>query len=493
MKKASIIAVICLYTSIVYGQINSEFKHNFIWYFGESNAGLYFNHLSGEIEKTYEHAPLTYEGSNVATHPESGKILFYTSYSKVYDASHSLMPNGNGLYTSTDCAVTNLLCPVPGFNNKYYIFSNTAASPDEGKIYYSIVNMSLVGNGNAQSPLGDIEISYKNVQLINNSSEGFTIVAGPENIYWLILPVHNSTNIRVYLIDNSGINLHNNYNTNITIGDARSVKYSINTGKVAIMNMYEYQKSIVFDFNNETGLISNITPIAGTPMGTQTNFWHGFYDCEWSEDGSKLYMSKYRNANPSTGGRLYQYDLNSLSLSPILIYTVAGGFSNMGCGLKIGPDNKIYYLYKNSLYNDNRIVGVIEKPNLKGDSCLFNPNKIEFNTTAMVHTHKFPEFLPVYKNISIVNRYNYTADLHATVFPNPSNNDFNILINSTLNENLEVTIFNNIGATIYRKLYSSGDYKNIICIDKSIIPNSGIYYLKLRSSNDVFSEKIIKQ
>ena len=470
MKKVAILFTLVILSSVILSQTFITSKHSRTWYFSETSAGLFFNDNTNQIDITYEHANLTYEGSSVVANHQTGEVFFYCSNSTIYDRLHQQMPNGGNLNNNNNCAFTSLPCPVPSNVSQYYIFSNTAAAPNSGSIYYSIVDTSLIGNGTAQIHLGDVAPGQKNILLTSNSSEGFCIVAGVNNVYWMILPINNSDQIKVFKIDNSGINLFQTFNTGFSIGDARSIRHSYTAGKIAIMNMYENQPCVTCSFDYISGLLSNSLKITGTPMGTQTNFWTGFYDCEWSPDGTKLYMSKYRNITPASGGRLYQYDLNNPNNNPVLINTVSSSTSNMGCGLKLGPDDRIYYLYKNSSNSNNNIVGVVNNPDNQGINCSFSPSEFIF-TTNMVQTHKFPEFLPIL--LIVVPPDSLSIEIAS------SNASCNSFCNGTAN----ITV--NSGTSPYTYLWSNG--KSTATINNLC---AGTYSVTVTDAN---SNTIVKQ
>jgi len=130
-------------------------------------------------------------------------------------------------------------------------------------------------------------------------------------------------------------------------------------------------------------------------MGTMTDNFHGINDFEWSPDGTKLYISKYRTGNPSiysqAYGGLYQYDLNLPNNYPLLIYS-PNLITSKALGLKLAPDGKIYFLF-DSIYNYVQKIGTINSPNSAGINCNFNPQSINMGSTVLNNTQKFPEFL----------------------------------------------------------------------------------------------------
>jgi len=209
------------------------------------------------------------------------------------------MPNGSGLLGNITCTTNGVPCRIPNQLSKYYLFYNSANSPNAGTIYYSIIDMNLIGNGTVSLPLGDIVSTQKNMSLITNTSEGFTIVSGNNNDYWILSPQNNSNIIRIYRITSTGIAFYNSVTLGSTIGDARTVRYCAANNKISIANMVESQGCFIMDFNVNNGNISNFSLVPGSILGSATNIWTGFCSSEWSGDGTKLYLTKYRRASGS--------------------------------------------------------------------------------------------------------------------------------------------------------------------------------------------------
>ncbi len=363
---------------------------NHIWYFSNTNIGLLFDSATNNITVTHAHNPLNLSGVSVACN-HNGNLLFYTDGINVYDKSNLLMPNGGGLNGHPNTVQSGIICPFPNHINQYFVFSNNGESPNSGSIYYSVVDMGLNGNGTIANPLGDIVSGHKNVFLTDSTTEGCYVITGASNNYWLLIPIINSTRIKLFKIDSSGISLQNSYNLGLNVGISSQIKYSYASKKLAIANMIESLPSIIVDFDNTTGSFSNPLPITGTPMGSSTNYWQGVFDCEWSSDGTKLYFTKYRMSN--SGGRLYQYDIQNPNSQPIIIANLSSSSNSfLAKGLKIGPDNKIYFMYVNQS-GQTRYIGVINNPNNAGSGCDYTPLGLDLGQD-IGNSHKFPEFLP---------------------------------------------------------------------------------------------------
>ena len=368
-----------LFSEIVFGQLQNN-----TWYFSPANVGIQFNFVTNVPSVVTGHASLTsLHGCGIASVPSTGAVMFYTDGVNVFDVNNLQMPNAGSLNGGVSCAEKGNIVQVPGSCNRYYIFSDDANSPTAGSLYYSIVNMSLPGNGTVAAPTGDVEAASLNTVITNNSTESFTIAPNTNgNSFWLIVPMNNSATINVYSITTGGIAFANTFNTGTIYNSSMSIKYSALAGKVAYTSVVELDPALLMDFNATTGVLSNATIIPNTPVGTCTDIYHGWHDLEFSPDGTKLYMSKYRMFTPGSGGRIYQYDLSSPAtpITPVFLNSTTN-IQMTNTGLQTGPDGKIYFIYTNTTTGDDRIVGAINSPNLAGAACNVNATALNLGVT----------------------------------------------------------------------------------------------------------------
>ncbi|MFM8913516.1 MAG: hypothetical protein ACKOE6_11480, partial [Flammeovirgaceae bacterium] len=165
-------------------------QHN--WYFGNSTNSIRFNRGTNKAQLTSIPTALSgIGGTSVATDPATANFLFYTDGVIVRDATNQTMPNGAGLSGNPNSNQSSVICPVPGIQNKYFIFTNSVT----GQISSSVVNMGAFGNAPFPNPaLGDVESGNKNqpVAGLSNQSEGMIILSHANGTdFWLI--THNKT------------------------------------------------------------------------------------------------------------------------------------------------------------------------------------------------------------------------------------------------------------------------------------------------------------
>lgn len=147
-----------LFSSSVFAQLQNN-----TWYFSPTTKGIKFDFITNIPSVITGHAPLTsLHGCGIASNPTTGSVMFYSDGVQVFDNSNTQMPNGFGLLGGVSCAEKGEIAQLPGSCSRYYVFSNDANSPTSGSIHYSIVDMSLPGNGTISVPLGDVESATKN-------------------------------------------------------------------------------------------------------------------------------------------------------------------------------------------------------------------------------------------------------------------------------------------------------------------------------------------
>lgn len=196
LKQAIYLLIACCAISTISFSQNLS-QHN--WYFGSTPDGIRFNRGSNQAKAVTDQAiPFGTGGSAVVTDPATANLLFYTDGSRVYDATHRLMPNGSGLSANTAANQPVVVCPVPGQANKYFIFTNNANFTTGGSINRSVVDMALFGNAVFPSPgLGNVETANKNVAVpgLSNRSEAMMVIAHANGTdFWLITHQNGSSN-----------------------------------------------------------------------------------------------------------------------------------------------------------------------------------------------------------------------------------------------------------------------------------------------------------
>lgn len=319
------------------------------WYFG-GKAGVDFTTgnpvalMDGELD--------TAEGS-ASISDALGNLQLYTDGITVWNRNHEMMLNGTGLKGHSNSTQTALIVPRPEDSDIYYIFTTDWQAYDNG-MNYSIVDMSLDGG------LGGIT-SVKNVNLIPRSTERLTAVvhANGEDI-WVLSQPWDSNKFHAYLVTAGGLNTipvesttpyemtwfpPGSNGTNPAVGQ---MKVSPRGDKLAVAS--DVLGVHIFDFDNATGMVSNMVEITNTDR---------MYGVEFSPSGKILYVSH----QPAwVTHKLYQYNLDApdIGASQVILADQIG----VGYSLQLAIDGKIYGIDSNqpNLYR-------IENPDILGPGC----------------------------------------------------------------------------------------------------------------------------
>ena len=334
-------------------------KEGAVWYFG-SHAGLDFNLqyprplTDGQID--------TREGV-ASICDKDGKLLFYTDGQTVYDRTHQIMNNGEGLLGDKSSTQSSVVVPKPGSTTQYYIFTvdqaGTPSNPGNG-LNYSIVDISL------SSGLGSV--IQRNIKLpwVPNVlfTEKITVVKHKDGkSYWIIAHEFDTWEFYEFLLtEKDGLTLYD------AIGAGSYHKFDPNDRDnrgalgylksspkgdflaTAIEGLHFFE---LFTFNNLTG---DIRMIAKLPAGDSQNPFAetgAAYGVEFSPTSNFLYGSTRK------GGLLYQWNLAKLDQDSIL-YSVKILRENPSilCGaLQLAYNGKIYLSLGNQPF-----LGVINSP-----------------------------------------------------------------------------------------------------------------------------------
>ncbi len=375
------------------------------WYFG-NNAGLNFN--TSPPSSLSNGALSTSEGCSTIS-DESGNLLFYTDGRTVWNRNHQIMSNadyfgGSGLLGDPSSTSSGLIVPHPTNRDLYYVFTvdephhdNAAAYPNQGPgtangqytdlpnssvpqdddgynngLNYSLVDMTLDGG------LGNVVATEKNVHLVtynpNDSeeikyqvSEKITAVKGSDcNSIWVV--THFIDEFYAFKIDENGVEetpVITQIGPEIPIDSYRRaaigyMKISPNGKKLIIAHNTRTYNQVgnsdaedggvfLYDFNDETGQISNQTILVENINA---------YGVEFSMETKKAYATVTKGVNL----RLYQWDLEAEDIANSMVQ-ISGTTGGQATALQLAPNGKIY----KTLINQNKLA-VINNPELDGNA-----------------------------------------------------------------------------------------------------------------------------
>jgi hypothetical protein len=344
-----------------------EYRRTNTWHFGLNNGISFTNniasYLSGSIVNSLE--------SQASICDTNGSLLFYIDNTRIRNKNHQIMQNGSGILVNQSCTQGSLIVPHPGDDSIYFLFTTVR----EDGFYYSTINIKRNGG------LG--EVTSKNNLLVSPVSEKLTSVKHANGRdYWIF--VHGAYNNRFFgfLLTKDGLKKCP-YITDIGLSFtganvAGAMKFS-NNGKHLAVACFNWLSAELFDFDNSTGVISNLRII---------NNLQGSYGIEFSSTNRFLYLyEQYK--------RLWQFDLSQNNISAInntrhLVYDFTSNPLGDLQGLQLAPDNRIYM----AMPSDSSL-SVIQFPDSLGNACQFSYRGFLLNSTSQ---YGLPNFVTSYFN-----------------------------------------------------------------------------------------------
>ncbi|MBI1782548.1 MAG: hypothetical protein HYR66_14475, partial [Sphingobacteriales bacterium] len=393
---------ITLILVFVFTQIAQAQKEANIWYFGH-NAGIDFS--NGSPKFLTDGQIYTDEGE-ASVCDSTGKLLFYTDGSTIWNAKHQVMPNGSGLLGNFSSSQSAIIIPKVNDPIRYYVFTVDQLGGVNG-FNYSIVNTTL-NNG-----LGDVET--KNVHLQNTVCEKLTAVKhcnGKD--YWVVVHGVNSNSFYAYLVNSSGVSavpvisslgtFVSNVDPILTIGCMKASQ----DGKLLAV-AHKRTAVDLLDFNNATGVLSNARSLF-TPADTYQTMY-GPYGVEFSPDSKLLYVSgDYFDFNViGQLSFLLQYDATQPTLFAIqnsksVIYTQQAAWSTDNFGsLQLAPDGKIYLAEMGQPF-----LSVINNPNGAAVNCQFVHGQLSLWTNGFYGSSMYG--LPAFPGGILDKRFNFKGN-----------------------------------------------------------------------------------
>lgn len=222
--------------------LNAQF-HNHRWLLGlNADPVVTFNQTTNFPSVATGHAlPYADQGNGVINHPNTGQLIAYSNGNRVWDNSHTAMPNGN-LAGLSSCASNGQVSVNPAGCDQFYLFyaPNNVVQNQFGPLMYATIDMSLPGNGTIAAPLGDIPAGAKDLVLHPSISDAFEIAKGQtSNIYYLYAINSNGDSLLSWRIDNVGMLPLPGIQLPFTLGEPSSIRHSVVNQKLAITSLRE--------------------------------------------------------------------------------------------------------------------------------------------------------------------------------------------------------------------------------------------------------------
>ncbi len=353
-------------------------KENNQWVFGHKN-GLNFNTGTPVF---FTSSNISVEGSSSVS-DASGNLLFYSNGNDVWDATHTLMPNGTGIlgngpsFQAAGSATQGVgISQSLSKPNQYYLFTLDANEDLNGTIYpgylrYSIIDMSLNGGK------GDVVSTQKNIVVDSFMSEKMAFIKGADCSYWLLTHKHNRPDFLAFKIDHAGVHpaVVSTTGLNPSGPFGGELKASPDGKKVVMTAQNTSLASVIelSDFNSSTGTVSNTLALDATNNITR-------YGYSFSPDSKMLYVTNSLPSFFTSYGNILQFDISQLpNVSAVMASRYVVAYTNKDFnGLRLAPDGAIYVAMRGT-----PIIARIKNPNIAGVGCNYDSVGLSQPATAL--------------------------------------------------------------------------------------------------------------
>lgn len=456
MKKIIISIFLFTFSFLSFSQ-----KQNNIWYFG-NKAGIDFN--SGNAVAITNSKMNSFEGT-ASICDSAGNLLFYTNGGRfqpsptdtfngvIMNRNHMMMPNGslNGAGGCNSAVQSSIIIPNPANNDQYYVFTTDCQENQMlGGFRYSIVDMSLDGG------LGDI--TTKGIKLLDSVNESICGIKHENKTdFWVICHKLNTSKFYAYKINATGIQPPVITDIGMpTFNSAGQMMSTVSGTKIGYCITY---KTMLFDFNLNTGVLSNYIDLNKTSWG-----------CAFSSNCRFFYTT----SNDPPDSKVYQFDLNATDIpaSAKAIHSIPHPYGPM----QLGPDGKIYHPQNNFL---DSYLDVINKPNILDTFCNYQSNS--FYLAGKTCKASLPNFISGF--------YGYCASsgdineisepITISVIPNPCITRATIKFSNPQGKTHRIMIRNILGSVVQT---IEGITSEEVVIERKNLC-SGIYYFQIFENN----------
>ncbi|MES2766414.1 MAG: T9SS type A sorting domain-containing protein [Bacteroidota bacterium] len=351
------LALICAALTNAYAQNETN-----EWFFGE------YCHISFATGQPVVQplSPIKIAEGATSICDETGKLLFLTQGTTIWNSQLQVMANGTGLAGGISSTQSAVIIPHPGNKNLYYVF--TSADRTNGSsftgFHYSVVNMSLAGG------LGAVE--EKNTLLIkDNVSEAITATVDCSGRgFWIM--THSETNNIFYAFRLTADSLFktpriSSFNAPTESYEQPFLKFSPNAKHLALTNNNRGAAALTYyDFNNTTGDVSN----KQTLMNGRTDACYGV---SFSPDNSKLYVGQSElELDLYKPNSLAQFDVSLQNEAAIRASRTNLPKLGIVLAMQLARDGKIYI-------TQGEYLARIEQPNLAGKACAYRDSALFLN------------------------------------------------------------------------------------------------------------------
>lgn len=510
LKRFTALAFLVFSCCVSFGQ-----KNDYVWLSGydsyagyDSHWGFYFgasvldfNYNPRQVN--YDSLGMNFDFANTSFCDSDGHLLFYSNGIYVANSLDEKIENSDSLnagyflyeaypdmkihgYRTTQGEIT---IPIVTGNNTYHILHSWIDSVPGNYLCKKILFTELDMSANA----GHGSVISKNQPIIGTGLLGWDLsaVKHANGKYWWALVQKRNTNCYYrILIDSNGVNLL----PDLTCGggvlennDAGASCFSPDGSKYVYLSYFSGLS--IFDFDRCNGELSNALTL---PLPTLADQGWNRLGVAISPNSRFLYVSATLH--------LYQFDLQAAdvlaSIDTVGIFdTTDAPFGAYFHTAQNAPDGRIYI----SCGNGDTVYHVIERPDEKGDSCLFKQHSLSLPSPSF-GVPNFPNYrlgaLPG-SPCDTLTGLNETAralkEKILKVFPNPASNMVTVDYGFTdwSKGDVRLTISDELGRVVYEQpLPKYSGFQNINV--STLAAGTYFVYLK-RNGNTIAGEKMMKE
>lgn len=337
-----------------------------IWYFSENN-GLDFNTNPPTLLSDGQLKAL--EGTAVRC-DANGQLQIYTNGEVIWNKNHEVLKGGDQLAGHLSSTQSSIIVPSPGQEDLLYVFYlNESFEDGEGEFYYATVDMTLDGG------LGEV-VSIDNLLHTNCSEKLIAIPNCNEKDYWIIAHELDSNKFIIWNLTKEGIGAAREIPIGLDmVHQVGYMKSSLGGRKIAVGH---YVKNAVelFDFNTQTGMLSNPIPLIDERLESP-------YGVAFSPNSKRLYVTNILDS------LLIQINIDLPTPAEIQASITKIVQTNKIHGaIQNGPDGKLYI----AVYQTEGL-SRIHQPNELGTACDFR--EVDLKINGFNRGTGLPNFVPI--------------------------------------------------------------------------------------------------
>ncbi len=400
-----ILGVLVLCGNCVYAQ-----KEDYQWLLGYINSAHVVSDTAGGCKLDFNYSPADtslairladFDGCNVSYCDKNGNIMFYSNCADVFDSRDSVMENGDTInhgefwnawhssnrYHGMPMVQGILALPGSKDSTQYFLFHfplRFCNLPSGINTYITdtMYSTEIDMKGN----FGYGNVVAKDVPITTDSLYGSVMSAvkhGNGKYWWIIKPYYIGKKYYKFLLDETGIHLHDiqsigGYHTGW--GNLGYSCFSNDGEKYFRVNATD--GVWMFDFDRCTGQMSSPIHIL-YPFPTDSVVLVA--GVAVSPNDRYLYVS--------CTGFVLQYDLQANPIESVVdtvefVDVYADPYPTQFFMEQLGPDGKIYLNHPNTV----RTLHVINLPNEPGTNCYFVKNGIPLPTLNAFSLPNFPNY-----------------------------------------------------------------------------------------------------